>query len=85
LSHPPNFSLHLLGEVPSSVKVTCFESDTLTGATLSPLVGRIVRAMRRRALELPLDPAELTLSQYGEALAFLDSKERQGKVVVTVP
>jgi NADPH:quinone reductase-like Zn-dependent oxidoreductase len=74
----------LLGEVPSSVKLCCFESDLLTGAALSPLIGRILEAVRRKALALPIDPAEFSLEHYHDALEFLDSKERKGKVVVTV-
>jgi NADPH:quinone reductase len=84
LSDVPGFGLHLLGEVPSSVKLTCFESDLLTGATMAPLIGRILEAVGRKALALPLDPAEFSLEQYQDALGFLDSKERRGKVVVTV-
>jgi len=82
--HVPDFGLHLLGEVPSSVKVTCFESDVLTGAVMAPLIGQIVRAMNEGTFALPLDPTEFTLEQYTQALAFLDDKARKGKVVVSV-
>lgn len=85
LTHVPNFGLRLLGEVPSSVKVTCFESDVLTGAQMSGVVARVVEAVERVVLPLPLDPVEFTLDQYQDALDFLDSKARTGKVVVTVP
>lgn len=85
LSHVPGFSLRLLGEVPSSVKVTCFESDVLTGAVLSAVIERVLDAMRRGALRVPLDPVEFTLERYADALEFLDSETRTGKVVVTVP
>jgi NADPH2:quinone reductase len=84
LSDVQDFRLHLLGEVPSSVKVTCFESDGLTATVISPLIERLVAAVTRKVLALPLDPTEFTLEQYKEALEFLDSKERNGKVVVTV-
>lgn len=84
LGHVPGFGLRLLGEVPSSVKVTCFESDVLTGATMSSVIGPLVEAVSQGALELPLDPTEFALSQYDQALAFLDADTRRGKVVVTV-
>ncbi len=85
LSHTPGFNLHLLGEVPSSVKVTCYESDTLTGATLAPLIDTLLAALATEKLRLPIDPTEFSLPQYKAAMAFLDSKDRKGKVVVTVP
>ncbi len=85
LTHVPGFGLRVLGEVPSAVRITCFESDTLTGGTVSRVVEGVFAAVRRRALALPLDPEAFTLQQYGDALAFLDSEEREGKVVVTVP
>lgn len=84
LNHVPGFGLRLLGEVPSSVKVTCFESDVLTGARMSAVIARVVEAVQRGALALPLDPVEFTLEEYPAALDFLDSGERLGKVVVTV-
>ncbi len=84
LSHPPGFTLHVLGEVPSSVLVTCFESDTLMGATVSPLIERLVGAICDGTLEPSLDPTEFSFSQYSDALAFLDSRQRTGKVVVSV-
>jgi len=85
LSHEPGFNLHLLGEVPSSVKVTCYESDTLTAAVLAPLIDRLLNALAAESVRLPLDPTEFSLQQYKAAMAFLDSKDRKGKVVVTVP
>ena len=85
LSHEPDFNLHLLGEVPSSVKVTCYESDTLTGTVLAPLIDRLLNALAAESVHLPLDPTEFSLQQYKAAMAFLDSKDRKGKVVVTVP
>lgn len=85
LTHVPNLSLRLQGEVPSSVKVTCFESDGLTGAQLAPVVARVVESVGRGVLPLLLDPVEFTLEQYADALDFLDSSARTGKVVVTVP
>ena len=85
LSHTPGFNLHLLGEVPSSVKVTCYESDTLTGAVLAPLINTLLAALATEKLRLPIDPTEFSLPQYKAAMAFLDSKDRNGKVVVTVP
>lgn len=85
LTHVPDFSLRLLGEVPSSVKVTCFESDVLTGARMSAVIEPILDAIKRGALTLPLDPVEFTLGQYTDALDFLDSEARTGKVVITVP
>lgn len=85
LSHTPGFNLHLLGEVPSSVKVTCYESDTLTGAALAPLIDTLLGALASDEVRLPIDPTEFSLPQYKAAMAFLDSKDRKGKVVVAVP
>ena len=56
----------------------------LTGATMAPLIGRLVGAIGEGTFELPLDPTEFTLAQYDDAMAFLDSKQRRGKLVVTV-
>ncbi len=78
------FTLHLLGEVPSAVKVTCFESDGLTHHVMEPLIGKLLDAATGGTIELSLDPTEFDLEDYDRALAFLDSKERRGKVVVTV-
>ncbi len=85
LSHTPGFGLQLLGEVPSSVKVTCYESDTLTGDVLAPLIDTLLDALATKKLGLPIDPTEFSLSQYKAAMAFLDSNDRTGKIVVTVP
>jgi|GEM_PF-955758 len=79
------FGLHLLGEVPSGVKVTCFESDGLTHHVMDPLVGKLIAALRAGTITLAVDPTEFALEDYAEAMAFLDSPERKGKVVIEVP
>lgn len=84
LGHVPGFSLRLLGEVPSGVKVTCFESDVLTGAAVRPLMDRLIAAIAGGAWSVPMDPTEFRLDEYAAAMAFLDAKERRGKVVVSV-
>ena len=85
MNHTLGFNLHVLGEVPSSVKVTCYESDALTGAVLAPLIDTLLGALATEELRLLIDPTEFSLPQYKAAMAFLDSKDRKGKVVVTVP
>ena len=84
LTTQDGFSLHLLGEVPSGVKMTCFESDGLTHHVMAPLLDRLLAAVADGRLDISPDPTEFGLEAYGEALAFLDSRERLGKVVVTV-
>ena len=84
LAAEDGFCLHLLGEVPSGVKVTCFESDGLTHHVMAPLLGRLLAAVAEGRLDVSPDPTELELEQYQEALDFLDSRERRGKVVLTV-
>lgn len=84
LAAKDGFSLHLLGEVPSGVKVTCFESDGLTHHAMAPLLGRLLAAVADGRIDISPDPAELGLEAYEQALAYLDSRERRGKVVLTV-
>lgn len=74
----------VLGEVPSTVKVTCYESDGLTAATLGPLMRELCAAVLSGALKVPLDPAEFELRDIGAAFEHMRSKARHGKVVVTV-
>ncbi|MGH1347819.1 MAG: alcohol dehydrogenase catalytic domain-containing protein [Nannocystales bacterium] len=85
LTDVEGFGLHLLGEVPSAVKVTCFESDGLTHHVMAPLVGRLIDALTAGALQPSIDPTEFSLEEYGQALDFLDSPDREGKVVVSLP
>ncbi len=84
LSRAEHFRLRLLGEVPSAVKVTCYESDTLVGAELAPVLGELVHAVASGDLELALDAREFFLDDYLEALNYLDAPDRRGKVVVSV-
>lgn len=85
LTHLPDSGPRLLGEVPSSVKVTSFESDELAGAGMSAVIVRILEAFRRGVLGLPLHPVKLGHARYARAVGVLDSEARTGRVVVTVP
>ncbi len=68
LSHAPGFNLHVLGEVPSAVKVTCYESDTLTGAVLAPVIDKLLAALAAGSVRIPLDPTEFSLPEYEAAM-----------------
>lgn len=84
LSYDPNFSLHVLGEIPPTVKVTCFESDGLMAASIAPLMEQVIIAVTQGVFKIPIEATEFNFSQYREAIKFLDADTRSGKVVVTM-